>query len=155
MVLLLWHCRSLSYKDRRPSKRPRGIRAVLLPRRTEAFANVVAVMACVERGDSAATVREAAESVCEMAARVVRRDVVVVPFAHLLEKDRLETDSEKAVALLRSLVEAIGATGLSVTATSFGYDKDFRLSYDSYGHAGAVGYRHFGGSAHDPAGDGV
>jgi threonyl-tRNA synthetase len=144
MKLLLWHCKYLRYVDGDASKRPRQSTQFVEPPRAEEFDDVVLALTCVEKGDTDASIRSAASSITEMAGRVKRDRVVVVPFAHLTSADALEDRKEEARPVVDKLVAAAAAAGsLTVTSSSFGYNKEFELHFVAHDHFGSVCYREF------------
>lgn len=139
MRLLIWHCRSLSYTDKRRSTRP-PLPDSLNPPAHESFQDVVAVMACIEATDSPDEVVAAATAIKQLADDWSRRDVALVPFAHLSSD---LASPARALKLLRDLARVGSDLGLSIRTTSFGYHKDFYIEVNAFGHPGSVAYREF------------
>lgn len=139
MKLLMWHCSRLRSSDVRRSNRPRGIRSLLSKPTTVEFKNVLVAFACIEQGDTDRTIAAAVEEILRQSEHVRRRNVVVVPFAHLSSK--LMTDSEGALALIVLLSNSLREAGLEVETNSFGYHKQFELHYVAKGYPGSVAFR--------------
>ena len=140
MRLLVWHCRNLSYTDRHPSNRPAS-EAPLTPKSSGRYSDVVAALLSIEEGDGSNEVHAAADELAQIARMWQRKDIVLVPFAHL--SNRL-MGRPQAMALLDSVYDALLACDdLRVEKTSFGWHKDFAMAVDSYGHRGSVAYREF------------
>ena len=141
MKLLLWHCSELSYEDRIPSDRPRGIRAVQSDSENGRFTDVLLVFACIEDIDTDHEVDEATDSIISMLDMLgCRREVVVVPFAHL---SRALAEPHKAVGLVIDLRQRLDSYGVATSVASFGYHKEFSLCYRARGHPGSVAFRSF------------
>jgi threonyl-tRNA synthetase len=139
MKLLMWHCSTLRSTDIRRSSRPGSIRNLLSRPTTVAFSDVLVAFACVEEHDDEDTVARAAGEVLRQGKQIGRRDVVIVPFAHL--SNRLMTDSVEAQALIVALGACLEDVGLSVSTNSFGYHKKFELHYKAKGYPGSVAFR--------------
>jgi hypothetical protein len=139
--LLMWHCRGLAFSDERPSSRPLGIERDLAPPSSGEFADVLAVLVCVEEGDGYATITAAAKSVLALSQQIKRQEIVVVPFGHL--SSRLMKPSTEAARVIEELGIRLRARSKSVAVTSFGYHKHFELQLDVLGHPGSVAFREF------------
>lgn len=139
MKLLIWHCSSLSSRDIRKSSRPRGIRELAGRPTTVKFTDVLVAFACVENGDTAETMAAGGAEILRLSEQIGRREVVVVPFAHL--SNQLMTDSELAQELINALADDLDDLGLKVTKNSFGYHKQFELHYVAKGYPGSVAFR--------------
>jgi threonyl-tRNA synthetase len=144
MKLLMWHCSTLSSKDIRKSNRPQGIRELTGDPTKVTFSDVLVAFICVERDDSEATVGKACEEILRQSENIGRRNLVVVPFAHLSNK--LMTDSEEAQSVIAALSTRLEGSGLDVTTNSFGYHKQFELHYVAKGYPGSVAFRDVNGS---------
>ena len=145
MKLLTWHCAELRYVDKVPSTRPQGIEAATGRKSEGSFSDVVAAFACVEEGDGVAEVQSAAESVVSIVQMLgPKRDVVLIPFAHLSSK---LASPDASSGLLGSLASLLTARSITVHRVSFGYHKEFELHYKAYGHPGSVAYRSFPGGS--------
>jgi threonyl-tRNA synthetase len=138
MRLLLWHCTHLSYTDMRHSTRPGDVADVVEPPQSVSWEDVLATFVCVESGDAVEQIEGAASAIAEALDRLGRRQVVVVPFAHL--SSRLASPAA-AVGALQDLVSRCRTRDIPVALASFGYHKRFRLSFEAKGHPGSVGYR--------------
>lgn len=139
MKLLMWHCSTLRSTDIRRSSRPRSIRNLLSKPTTVAFSDVLVAFVCVEEHDDEETVERAAGEVLRQGKQIGRRDLVIVPFAHL--SNRLMTESLEAQSLIAALGARLESAGLTVTTNSFGYHKEFELHYKAKGYPGSVAFR--------------
>ncbi len=139
MKLLMWHCSRLSSKDIRRSSRPRGIRELTDDPTEVTFSDVLVAFVCVEQGDTKATVERACGEILRQSEQIGRRELVVVPFAHL--SSELMTDSREAQDIIASLAMRLEESGLDVTTNSFGYHKQFELHYVAKGYPGSVAFR--------------
>ena len=138
MRLLLWHCAELSYVDRQASSRPTGIGELVQPPQSGHWRDVLAVFVCVEAGDSAWHARASLQYILEALRRIGRREVVLVPFAHLSPDTAAP---EEALPAIESLAALCRSERIETSLASFGYNKGFSLSYEAKGHPGSVGYR--------------
>jgi threonyl-tRNA synthetase len=139
MKLLMWHCSSLASRDVRRSTRPTAIRRLLTRPVQTTYSDVLAVFACVEEGDSAATIPAAAREVAIHSKLLKQNNIVVVPFAHL--SSNIMTDSTRARELIIVFADELSGAGLSVQTNSFGFHKEFELHFKARGHPGAVAFR--------------
>ena len=140
MRLLLWHCERLEYSDKSPSTRPIGIGQQLGPKMTGVFDNTIAAFTCVEVDDDDQVVVQAGDSIVALAHQLKNSTVVIVPFAHLSKR---LAPPDVATSLLEDLETTLRNQKLRVQRTSFGYHKDFALSFRSCGHPGSVAFRSF------------
>ncbi|HEX5712266.1 MAG TPA: threonyl-tRNA synthetase editing domain-containing protein [Solirubrobacterales bacterium] len=139
MKLLVWHCSHLSYRDRRPSNRPAGVGQLVADAVEESFVDVLVAFVCVEEGDTGEQTDGAVGEILKLSDQMKRREVVLVPFAHL--SSCLMTDSATAQELLRGISSGLDGAGITTALTSFGYHKDFELHFAAKGHAAAVAFR--------------
>lgn len=139
MKLLIWHCSSLCSRDLRKSSRPRGIRELVGRPTSVKFTDVLVAFTCVENGDTAETMAAGGAEILRLSEQIGRREVVVVPFAHL--SSDLMADSELAQGLINVLAEDLDGLGMKVTTNSFGYHKQFELHYVAKGYPGSVAFR--------------
>ncbi len=139
MKLLIWHCRHLSYRDKRPSNRPEGVEQFAAEAVAESFTDVLAAFVCVEKEDGEERSLEAVDEILKLVNLMKRREVVIVPFAHL--SSRLMTDGARARELIRGVFTGLERAGIDAALTSFAFHKDFKLDFEAEGHAGAVAFR--------------
>lgn len=140
MKLLIWHCDRLESADRAKSTRPPEIKEVLGEKQKAVFANILAVFACIEEGDTRNETVEAVNSVISILEMLnCKREVVIIPFAHLSANI---ASPKVAVELLEQLQGALKETGIETHMITFGYHKDFELFFRSSGHPGSVSFRH-------------
>lgn len=141
MKLLLWHCRELSYKDTIPSDRPDGIAKIQSERKSGHFVDVLAVFVSIEDIDTENEVVEGSDSIVSALDMLgSRKEVVIIPFAHL---SKALAKPQKAVVLVTELKERLENYGIDTSITSFGYHKEFSLAYRAFGHPGSVAFRSF------------
>ena len=142
MKLLIWHCATLSSRDVRRSNRPRGISSIRAKRTKAEFSNVLAAFVCIEEQDDESTVAAARVEIVELFHLNHAASVVVVPFAHLSNK--LKVDSKAALSLIESLASQLAGTDeFPVATNSFGFHKEFALAFHAHGHPGSVAFREF------------
>lgn len=141
MKLLLWHCRELSYKDTIRSDRPQGIAKVQSERKSGHFVDVLAIFVSIEDIDSEHEVGEATDSIISTLDMLgSRKEVVIIPFAHL---SKALAKPQKAVLLIADLRKRLENYSIATSVTSFGYHKEFSLTYEAFGHPGSVAFRSF------------
>lgn len=143
MKLLMWHCSTLSSMDIRRSSRPQGIKNLAGDPTTVTFSDVLVTFVCVEEGDTGGTAERACGEILRQSEQIGRRDLVLVPFAHL--SNRLMTDSQRAQDIIVALATRMEGAGLEVTTNSFGYHKQFELHYKAKGYPGSVAFRDVNG----------
>lgn len=141
MKLLLWHCRELNYRDTVASDRPQGIAEVQSEKKSGHFVDVLAVFVCIEDIDTEHEIVEATDSIVSTLHILgSRKEVVIVPFAHL---SKSLAKPQKAVLFVARLKERLENYGIVTSVTSFGYHKEFSLHYRAFGHPGSVAFRSF------------
>ena len=141
MRLLIWHCNRLESADRTKSTRPPEIKQVVSEKQKAAFADILAVFACVEKGDTKRETTEAIRSVISILEMLDgKREVVIIPFAHLSAN---LANPKAAIELLKALQQLLKEAAIETQMMSFGYHKDFELHFRSSGHPGSVSFRHF------------
>lgn len=144
MKLLVWHCSYLSYRDRRPSNRPAGVERFVAEAVEEKFTDTLVAFVCVEKDDTEDSAAGAIEEILKLSDQMMRRDIVLVPFAHL--SSQLMTDSGRAKEILEIISTGLDRAGLNTALTSFGFHKDFELHFAAMGHPAAVAFREIGAS---------
>lgn len=139
MKLLLWHCSELNYRDTIPSDRPKGIATVQSEKKCGHFVDVLVIFVSIEDIDTEHEVDEATDSIISTLDMLgCRKEVVVVPFAHL---SQALAQPQKAVLLIADLEKRLESYGIAATVASFGYHKEFSLYYRAFGHPGSVAFR--------------
>lgn len=139
MKMLLWHVKHLSYKDRRHSNRPKEISSIIQNKSESSFNNSLLTFLCIEEGDVKDYVDVAAEEIIKLV-NIIRskKSVVIIPFAHLSSKLAKPTI---ALKLITDLVNKLQMKGFDAVSTTFGYHKDFQISFKGFGHPASVVFR--------------
>ena len=141
MKLLIWHCDRLESVDRAKSTRPPEIKQLVSEKQKAAFTNILAVFACIEKGDTKRETAEAVKSVIAILEMIdCNREVVIIPFAHLSAN---LANPKAAIELLKASQQLLKEAAIETHMISFGYHKDFELHFRSSGHPGSVSFRHF------------
>lgn len=139
MKLLVWDCKFVRFKDRRPSSRPKGIKQVLKAKREGEFNNTLLVFVCVETDDDMSLIHDAIDEICKILEMFkYKRNITIVPFVHL---SSTIAPPPKAMSLINELEEQIKKLNVNVNTVSFGYHKDFELHFVGRGHPCSVAYR--------------
>jgi threonyl-tRNA synthetase len=141
MRVLLWHCRSLAYVDRRRANRPADVHREVPDPRTARFEDVMLAFTTIEDRDGLSAVREAAQAISTLTQQCFAREgCVLMPFAHL--SSRLAAP-DRARQLLADLCAAVNEQDCRVSLASFGFHKDLDLHFAALGHPGSVAFREF------------
>jgi threonyl-tRNA synthetase len=139
MKLLLWDCKFLRFKDKRPSSRPEGIKHFLKTRSEGQFENVLSVFVCVEENDNKLHVQKGVEEILKILNMLKsKRTVIIIPFVHLSSHI---ASPQIALSLINELASQLRMHALNVDMISFGYHKDFELHFIGRGHPGSVAFR--------------
>ncbi len=140
MKLLMWHCDTLRSRDVRKSTRPFGIGDRVGAPTTATFTDVLAAFVCVEAGDTAETLSAARGEILRRSEDIKRREIVVVPFAHLSNRLMVRPRG-RAQQMIGMLADMLEQDGVRVTTNSFGFHKEFELHYVAKGYPGSVAFR--------------
>lgn len=141
MRLLIWHCKSLEYVDRRPANRPADVHQTPPRRHAASFDDVMLAFTTIERHDALPSVMDASEAIVSLTRQCeAQQGCVVMPFAHLSRDLAPPHDARSLLAALRS---AIAEAGCPVDLASFGFHKDLSLNFAAIGHPGSVAFREF------------
>lgn len=121
------------------ASRPAGIEAYTGPPAEVRFEDVVLVFVCVETKDSAENVARAVGQILTFVQNCgLNKDLVIVPFGHLSARLAPPGQARKMLSQVRLL---LSREGLVVSEVSFGFHKEFELSFKAFGHEGSVGFR--------------
>jgi threonyl-tRNA synthetase len=139
MKLLVWDCKFVRFKDKRPSSRPTGIKQILKGKSEGEFANTLLVFVCIEADDDKLLIQDAVDEIHKILDMLkYKRDITIVPFAHLSSSIAFPP---KAIFLINELEEQLKTLNVNVNTVSFGYHKDFELHFIGRGHPCSVAYR--------------
>lgn len=138
MRVLLFHCKKHRTKIGQLANRPADIKPEKIKEKTQSCLNCVVAFITVEKGDEAKKVSAGiAREINKTCRDVGRKDVVLLPFAHLSNNLASTPVSLEII----SAVEDKLKKKLNVFRAHFGSHKELLL--DVFGHAGSVRYREF------------
>ena len=141
MRFLLIHCSELRLRDINRSDRPSEILEVETEKMSDeqVYHDILGVFICVESADKVEYIEDAVSEIKRHKPMAgLSNTVVVIPFAHL--SSHIAPPS-KAIYIIESLIKELRNERFSVYGASFGYHKDFALSWLVPGHSGCVAFR--------------
>lgn len=137
MKALLLHCKNYNIDIGLLANRPHDIKPEPVTARNHKSANCVVAMITVERGDTNDSTVRLVDDIQKMASDVGRRDIILLPFAHLSNK---LANSELSLNILNNLQHSF-SDDFHVERSHFGSHKAFML--DVFGHAGNARFREY------------
>ena len=124
MRLLLLHCEHFEYTTREEAiKTPEPLEN----NQSGKFQNVLVAFCTIEKEDESdpqQVIRDASNSIVEVARSVQTNNILVYPYAHLSSS---LGSRDPAIKILQGLSEELRADGFEVHRSPFGYYKSFEL----------------------------
>ncbi len=138
MRSLLFHCKNYGTKIKRMANRPKGIIPENVKEKEQKCKDCIVVLVTIEKGDNInKSVSELVREIKIMSREVKRREVVILPFAHLSNNLASVKEGTRALSMLENSLK----DELNVVRAHFGSHKELLLHL--YGHPGNARYREF------------
>lgn len=138
MKALLLHCKNYRITVGDLANRPNGVEPELIKNKTHEAQDCVLALVTVEKEDSDEVTSKLAAELEKMASDVGRKDIVILPFAHLSNN---LAESATAIGILDGVGENLINKGYNAIRNHFGSHKEFM--FDVYGHPGNARFREF------------
>ena len=138
MRSVLFHCKEYRSEFDSLATRPKDVTPEKINERVQNSQDCVVALINVEKGDDIKNSSIAlAQEITQMGENVGRKNVVIVPFAHLSNKLAKSKDAIKALDIIQEMLEK----QFNLTRVHFGSHKSLLLNVK--GHQGNVRYREF------------
>lgn len=138
MRALLFHCKQYGVKVGRMANRPEGITPEEVNESEQSCTNCVVALITVEKNDDTIKVSSGlSREISRMCNEVGRKDVAILPFAHLSNNLAKAEDGIEVI----SLIEEDLKKDFNVLRAHFGSHKELLLNI--HGHPGNARYREF------------
>lgn len=137
MKALLLHCRNYHISVGLLANRPSDVQPELVDEIEQSQINCITALVTVENGDSEEAIIALYADIKKMADDTGRKNIVILPFAHLSNN---LADSDTGIKLLDSL-KLLLEPDFNVKRSHFGSHKEFLV--DVFGHPGNVRFREY------------
>jgi len=138
MRCLLFTTEEISFKTGQPSDRPIGICSKPSPDDETVFQDVVVSFLCVEAGDTALDAQKMAEEIRKFSADLVKRRVLLVPFAHLSNSLAKQPDLD---ILFEEVATSLDKCGLLKGRLGVGFHRSLLSRWETRKHKCSVAFR--------------
>ena len=138
MRALLMHCKNYGVKVTRLANRPKGINPEAVKEKEQFCNNCIVAMITVEKEDVLdKSIPLLSKEIITMSNEIKRKQVVLLPFAHLSNNLANIKKGIDAITMLENSIK----NNLHVVRAHFGSHKELLLNL--YGHPGNARYREF------------
>jgi hypothetical protein len=137
MKSLLLHCKNYHIKIGLLANRPINVKPEVVTENTQSQTDCIVALVTVEKEDTVESTTPLAGEIKKFADEVGRKNIVILPFAHLSNN---LASSEISIPILENIkTRLIGE--FNVKRGHFGSHKEYLL--DVYGHAGNTRFREY------------
>jgi threonyl-tRNA synthetase len=137
MKALLLHCKNYHIEVRQLANRPINVEPEAVTENSQSQTDCIAVLITIEKKDTIESTTPLIGEIKKMANDVGRKNVVILPFAHLSSN---LASSEISIPILENIKDRL-AEEFNVMRGHFVSHKEYLL--DVYGHAGNTRFREY------------